>query len=98
MGLLRFVNGDLVLQLFFNHDFAESFSLIFTPALGVTGTLQGELFATTPGFPVDLGSFSGSVTSTPIPEPRTWAMMLLGFAGLGYAGYRRTRRATVTIA
>jgi hypothetical protein len=25
------------------------------------------------------------------PEPETWAMMLLGFAGLGYAGYRRTR-------
>jgi PEP-CTERM motif len=23
------------------------------------------------------------------PEPSTWAMMLLGFAGLGYAGYRR---------
>lgn len=25
------------------------------------------------------------------PEPSTWAMMLLGFAGLGFAGYRRTR-------
>jgi hypothetical protein len=24
-----------------------------------------------------------------VPEPSTWAMMLLGFAGLGYAGYRR---------
>ena len=29
--------------------------------------------------------------STPVPEPSTWAMMLLGFAGLGYAGYRQTR-------
>jgi PEP-CTERM motif len=28
-----------------------------------------------------------SVTST--PEPSTWAMMLLGFAGLGFAGYRQ---------
>ena len=26
-----------------------------------------------------------------VPEPSTWAMMLLGFAGLGYAGYRRAR-------
>jgi hypothetical protein len=25
-----------------------------------------------------------------VPEPSTWAMMLLGFAGLGFAGYRRT--------
>jgi len=23
-----------------------------------------------------------------IPEPSTWAMMLIGFAGLGYAGMR----------
>jgi hypothetical protein len=28
-----------------------------------------------------------------IPEPSTWAMMLLGFAGLGYAGYRGRRSA-----
>ncbi|MBN9452109.1 MAG: PEPxxWA-CTERM sorting domain-containing protein [Bosea sp.] len=27
--------------------------------------------------------------ATGVPEPATWAMMLLGFAGLGYAGYRR---------
>ena len=27
------------------------------------------------------------------PEPSTWAMMLVGFAGLGFAGCRRARRA-----
>jgi hypothetical protein len=27
---------------------------------------------------------------TTAPEPSTWAMMLLGFAGLGFLGYRRT--------
>jgi hypothetical protein len=27
--------------------------------------------------------------TTPVPEPSTWAMMLLGFAGLGFVGYRR---------
>jgi hypothetical protein len=26
------------------------------------------------------------------PEPSTWAMMLAGFAGLVYAGYRSTRK------
>ena len=30
-------------------------------------------------------------TGSPVPEPSTWAMMLLGFAGLGYAGYHRMR-------
>ena len=29
--------------------------------------------------------------SAPIPEPSTWAMMLLGFAGLGYAALRRKK-------
>jgi hypothetical protein len=28
-----------------------------------------------------------------VPEPSTWAMMLLGFAGLGLVGYRQTRGA-----
>ncbi len=32
-----------------------------------------------------------SVTPS-VPEPSTWAMMLLGFAGLGYAGFKRTRK------
>jgi hypothetical protein len=27
-----------------------------------------------------------------VPEPSTWAMMLVGFAGLALAGYRRSRR------
>ena len=31
----------------------------------------------------------GGVVSGAVPEPSTWAMMLLGFAGLGYVGYRR---------
>jgi hypothetical protein len=31
------------------------------------------------------------ITASAIPEPCTWAMMLLGFAGLGFAGYRRAR-------
>jgi hypothetical protein len=30
-----------------------------------------------------------SDTNLPIPEPSTWAMALLGFAGLGLTGYRR---------
>jgi hypothetical protein len=27
-----------------------------------------------------------------VPEPSTWAMMLLGFTGLGYGGFRRSKR------
>jgi hypothetical protein len=33
-----------------------------------------------------------------VPEPSTWAIMLLGFAGLGFVGYRQTRRAKLRAA
>jgi autotransporter-associated beta strand protein len=33
-----------------------------------------------------------------IPEPSTWALMLLGFGGLGFAGYRKSRKAGAIMA
>jgi hypothetical protein len=33
----------------------------------------------------------GGVFPSPIPEPSTWAMLLLGFGGLGYASIKRSR-------
>jgi hypothetical protein len=43
-----------------------------------------------------VGDSSSSLPPPPapppaIPEPSTWAMMLLGFGGLAFAGYRRAR-------
>ena len=32
---------------------------------------------------------SAGASAWPTPEPSTWAMMALGFAGLGFAGYRK---------
>jgi hypothetical protein len=32
------------------------------------------------------------------PEPSTWAMMLLGFGGLGFAGYRKVKGARMSAA
>jgi hypothetical protein len=34
--------------------------------------------------------FAATSAST-VPEPSTWAMMLIGFAGLAFAGYRASR-------
>jgi hypothetical protein len=31
---------------------------------------------------------------TPVPEASTWAMMLVGFAGFGFLGYRKARQGT----
>jgi hypothetical protein len=32
-----------------------------------------------------------SLLGSAVPEPSTWAMMLLGFVGVGFAGYRQSR-------
>ncbi len=42
--------------------------------------------------------FGGNIELSTVPEPSTWAMMLLGFAGLGYASYRRARAGRATLA
>jgi hypothetical protein len=39
------------------------------------------------------GNGAPSVLQVSVPEPSTWAMMLAGFAGLGFLGYRRNKAA-----
>jgi hypothetical protein len=45
-----------------------------------------------PGYQLELspGILNGIA---PIPEPSTWALMLVGFAGLGFVGCRGRRKA-----
>ena len=54
-----------------------------TGAVVTTSDLEVALFVVNPG---------GSITAA-VPQPSTWAMMLVGFAGLGYAGWRGLRKA-----
>jgi hypothetical protein len=37
-------------------------------------------------------AFEFSLGATGVPEPSTWAMMLVGFAGLGLVGWRAQRK------
>jgi PEP-CTERM motif len=70
--------------------------------LSGTSTYLGQSFASlgvTPGTYIwtwgsgeHADSFTldvGGVIPPPVPEPSTWAMMLIGFAGLGYAAIRK---------
>jgi hypothetical protein len=66
------------------------------------GTQPIDWFPTTfpPNSPADTitnGSLTGILEfdftpNAPVPEPSTWAMMLLGFAGLGCFAFRQSRR------
>ena len=40
----------------------------------------------------------GVMTITGVPEPGSWALMALGFAGLGYAATRRASRKSDALA
>jgi hypothetical protein len=51
-----------------------------------TGNAYGEISASPSGFGV------GTFTLTAVPEASTWAMMLVGFAGMGTAGYRACQK------
>jgi hypothetical protein len=55
------------------------------------GTAESAIFSGTANFIAFDNITLGSATPGGAPEPSTWAMMLLGFAGLGFAGYRRAR-------
>ena len=57
-----------------------------TDALGQTSLPTSESFSVFDG--PEAGLRYGGVAFA-APEPATWAMLLLGFAGLGFAGYRK---------
>jgi PEP-CTERM motif len=46
------------------------------------------------------GNFTGTMTplTTAVPEPSTWAMMILGFAGIGFMAYRRKSKPASKVA
>jgi hypothetical protein len=73
-------------------------AVAWSVASDATGTgVAGEFWASTPGgFPSVIANSDAnppyqmlvSVTTPSVPEPSTWAMLILGFAGLGFVGYR----------
>jgi uncharacterized membrane protein len=65
---------------------------------GLSGFTESRAFGINDRGQVVGFSFVGSMSVPVVPEPSTWALMLLGFAGLGFAGYRRARTSQATLA
>jgi len=73
---------------------ATSFGAIGTnvlTALGVTGAGPYSITAEYTITALGSGSSNATINVSAVPEPATWAMMLLGFVGLGFA-FRQSRR------
>ena len=60
-------------------------------AADITTQEPGSASATT-------GDVGALALTTAIPEPSTWAMMILGFAGVGFMAYRRRGRPSFRLA
>jgi PEP-CTERM motif len=56
----------------------------------------GFVYATLGNTQFGIGSenFTLEASVAPVPEPSTWAMMILGFCGLGFMAYRRKQNGT----
>jgi hypothetical protein len=58
-----------------------------------TGFIAGN--SPTAGQPIIYLNETGALTA--VPEASTWAMMLAGFGGLGFAAFYRSRRSSVSV-
>jgi hypothetical protein len=70
----------------------------FTFTANSTSELLSFLAVGTPSGNLPPFALLDGVSVTGVPEPSTWAMMLAGFGGLGFAAFRRRRKTRLAIA
>ena len=58
----------------------------------LNGASVVPVFYADPSTQVILPTGNQIIGTSAVPEPSTWAMLLIGFAGLGIAAYRRSRK------
>ncbi len=104
---LDILNGNTINETYtIADDLGNTASFVIPPnlnsglqffSLAATGTVVTITSAATNGFWDFFVDNVGFDQATPgVPKSSTWAMMLLGFAGLGLAGYRRAASAKPT--
>jgi hypothetical protein len=83
--------GNLLIDIF------ESTPYTGGPAFEFNGASGGVFSRAYSGQTIPVTNDSGLVTgfNASVPEPSTWALMILGLVGLGFAGYRKSKRRLV---
>jgi hypothetical protein len=99
------VNGTITLDAFDGALLVDSAFAILGPIntwstlsvthSGITSIVISETGTGFHPFGIDNLVLSSSVRSSGVPEPSTWAMVLLGFAVLAFAGWRARKQASV---
>jgi hypothetical protein len=88
---VRIYNGDFTSLLFHQSYQLGDNAVTISPNLSSLDGLHIQ-FSGTPGrIAIDnIAVEAGQVFATAVPEPSTWALMIVGFAGIGFAAYRRS--------
>jgi PEP-CTERM motif len=92
------VDSNNAMYSFKGQEFGDSY-LLFTATLNVgdsSGRFFESYFASNPVHPeyASMNVFfdvTNIAVAPAVPEPSTWAMLLIGFAGIAAAGFRKRR-------
>ena len=105
---LTYDGPKTVQTLTFSYDPTDANFLLSTAAFALSTRASGsggtpaffaaDITTTKPNSDPTTGDV-GALTLTPaVPEPSTWAMMILGFMGIGFMAYRRKGQASIRFA
>ncbi|WP_247777931.1 PEPxxWA-CTERM sorting domain-containing protein [Bradyrhizobium sp. 170] len=96
-----------------NDNFGNTFTFANVPANSVFGPFGAAAVAGTGQYidkvkvytelpenfkSIKLVDFGNYTVAGAVPEPATWAMMMLGFLGVGFLAYRRKNQGSVRLA
>jgi PEP-CTERM motif len=90
-----------VIQSFYGATLVETANTFNFIGLANTSNIYGftnsyfDRIVVTPETTINQGALIDNLQfTTAVPEPATWAMMILGFAGVGFMAYRRKNKAS----
>jgi hypothetical protein len=98
---LTFSGSPTTSKLVFDYDVDPTFALLANGSQFLLSTRTRGDGGTPALFAVDVinnagttGNAGATAFSPAVPEPSTWAMMILGFMGVGFLAYRRRGQQT----